>query len=233
MKLKMIAALTAAVAAVPLLAQTPAPQPTLVTLSAEGSVKAEPDVADIGAGVVSDAPEAAAAMQANAKQMTRVVDALRRAGVAARDIQTTGIDLQPQYHYEEKQPPRLTGYKAQNRVQIVLRDLDQAGRVIDALVAAGANQINGPGFRVDQPAPLLDKARQQAVVNGRARAELYAAAAGMRVKRVLSITERGSTPPAPMPRMAMARAEVMDAASPVMPGELAMDVNVNMVFELE
>ncbi|MFA7441196.1 MAG: SIMPL domain-containing protein [Sphingomonadaceae bacterium] len=234
MKLKMIATMAAAVAAAPLLAQVQGPQPTLVTLSAEGSVKAEPDVADIGAGVVTSAPEAAAAMQANAQQMSRVVDALRRAGVAARDIQTAGINLQPQYRYEENQPPQLVGYRAENRVQAVLRNPGQAGRVIDALVAAGANQINGPTFRVDKPEPLFDKARQQAVTNGRARAELYAAAAGMRVKRVLAITEAGATPPPmPMPRMMAAKAEAMDASSPVMPGELALDIGVNMVFELE
>jgi uncharacterized protein len=234
MKPKTLAALTAAVAALSAstaLAQT-TPAPTTLSLSAEAAVNAVPDVADIGAGVMTQAPEASAALAANAERMTKVVAALRKAGVAERDIQTSGLSLQPQYRYEQNQPPALVGYQANNRVSVTLRDLRQAGRIIDTLVAEGANQIDGPTFRIDKPEPLMDKARADAVRIGKARAELYAQAAGLRVKRIASMSELGDPRPSPMP---VARLMAMEAKadSPVEPGEVKLSVTLTMVFELE
>lgn len=207
--------------------------PATITLSAEAKVAAAPDIADIGAGVVTQATDASAALAANATRMSAVVAALKRAGVAARDIQTSALNLQPQYRYADNQPPTLTGYQASNRVSVALRELGGAGRIIDTLVAQGANQIDGPSFRLDKPEPLLDQARGQAVATLRARAQLYAAAAGLRVKRIVSISESGPLQ-SPMPRpmmQSMARAEKAD--SPVAPGEVDVGVSVTMAFELE
>jgi uncharacterized protein YggE len=208
--------------------------PATLTLSAEAEVQAAPDIADIGAGVVTQATDAQAALAANSAQMTRVVAALKKAGVADRDIQTSGLNLQPQYRYEQNQPPTLTGFQAANRVQVTLRDLKGSGRIIDTLVKEGANQIDGPSFRVANPDPLMDKARTEAVAKARTRADLYARAAGLRVKRITSISEGfEQRPPMPMMR-SMAMADVAAAPPPpVAPGEVGLVARVTMAFELE
>ena len=206
--------------------------PTTATLTASADVQAPPDIADIGAGVVTQAADAGSALRANSEQMNRVMAALQKAGIASRDIQTTGINLQPQYRFEQNQPPILTGFQASNRVQVTLREIGNAGKVIDALVAQGANQLDGPNFRISNPEPLLDKARTEAVRKARARADLYAAAAGMKVKRILSLSEGVEfQPPRPMARM---QADAVAAAPPpVAPGEVGLTATVSMTFELE
>ncbi len=228
---KMAAMLAAALAAGSASAQA---APATLTLSAEAEVQAAPDIADIGAGVVTQAADAQAALAANSAQMTRVVAALRKAGIADRDIQTAGLNLQPQYRYEQNQSPILTGFQASNRVQVTLRDLKGSGKVIDTLVKEGANQIDGPNFRVANPDPLMDKARTEAVAKARARAELYAKAAGLRVKRITSISEGfEQRPPMPMMR-SVAMADVAAAPPPpIAPGEVGLVARVTMAFELE
>lgn len=235
MKSMKIAAIVAAtLGATSALAQA---APATLTLSAEAEVQAAPDIADIGAGVVTQAADAQAALAANSAQMTRVVAALKKAGIADRDIQTSGLNLQPQYRYEQNQPPALIGFQASNRVQVTLRDLKGSGKVIDTLVQEGANQIDGPTFRIDKPEPLLDKARAEAVRKARARAQLYAEAAGLKVKRITSISEGyQQRPPVPMPRMASSDAITVSgarAAPPVAPGEVGLVATVTMTFDLE
>ncbi|MGL6043122.1 MAG: SIMPL domain-containing protein, partial [Sandaracinobacteroides sp.] len=140
---KFLVALALAAAAQGAIAQQAMAQraATTLTLSATAEVQAAPDIADIGAGVVTQASEAQAALGANSTQMARVMQALRKAGIADRDIQTSGLSLQPQYRYEQNAAPVLTGFQASNRVQVTLRDVKSAGRVIDTLVTEGANQI--------------------------------------------------------------------------------------------
>ncbi len=229
-----VLAVAAALAAAPLAAQQ---TPTTLTLSAEAEVQAAPDIAEIGAGVVTQAADAGSALAANSAQMTRVVAALRKAGIADRDIQTAGLNLEPRYRYEQNQPPALIGFQASNRVQVTLRDLKGSGKVIDTLVKEGANQIDGPNFRIAAPEPLLDRARAEAVRKARARAELYALAAGLKVKRITSISEGfQQRPPMPMARMASADTIVMSAAPappPVSPGEVGLVATVTMTFDLE
>lgn len=212
----------------------PGPRPTMLQLSATAEVQATPDAADIGAGVVTTAADASAAMSANSDSMAKVIAALKKAGVAERDIQTSGLSLQPQFRYEQNREPVLTGFRAANRVQVTIRDPKGTGKVIDALVQAGANQIDGPTFRVLTPEPLLDKARQQAVATARQRAELYAQAAGMKVRRIAMISEGSAMePPMPMPRMDTAMMVKASAAPPVQIGESTLSVTVSMSFELE
>lgn len=208
------------------------PTPTTLTISAEGRVTRAPDIAEVSGGVVTSAPTAAAAMAENASRMTAVVAAVKKAGIADRDIQTSGLNLQPQYRYENNQPPVLTGYQVTNTVSLRLRKIGEAGRLLDTLVGVGANQINGPNFSVDSADAALDEARVAAVAMARTRAQLYAQAAGLRIKRIVSISEGGAIEPGPRPMM-MARAMKMEAAPPVEPGEVALGVNVTMVFELE
>lgn len=231
------------------------PTSTLLSLSAEGQSRRTPDIALFSAGVVTQARTASEAMADNSRKMDQVVTALKRAGIADRDIQTSAINLSPVYSNPERDaqirarqtgqpyippPPeeqiqRIIGYQARNTVQVRVRDLANMGRVIDALVNVGANEINGPNFTLDDQRAALDEARTQAIAEGRQRAELYARAAGLRVARILSISEgggyypvqrdmiiaTGSGPAAPPP-----------PPTPVQPGELTLGVSVSMQFEL-
>lgn len=207
------------------------PDATVLQVNVRGEVQRTPDIATIQAGVVTRDADANAAMRANAARMTDVVAAIKRAGVAERDIQTTGIGLQPQYTYGDKQPPRINGYEASNNVSVRLRDMGKIGGVLDALVHDGANQINGPTFAVDKPEAALDEARRSAVQQARARAEVYAQAAGLHVRRILSMSESVDvSPPRPVMRMAFAAAPA--AAPPVETGENTLAVDLNVQFEL-
>lgn len=211
----------------------PPTAPTTLTVTAEGRVARAPDIAEVSGGVVTMAPTATAAMTENANRMAAVVAAVRKAGIADRDIQTSGLNLQPQYKYENNNPPVLTGYQVTNTVSLRIRKLPEAGRLLDTLVSVGANQISGPNFKVEKADAALDEARLAAVATARARAELYARASGMKLRRIASISESGGYEQGPRPMAMMMRSEKADAASSVEPGEVALTVNVTMVFELD
>ncbi len=150
--------------------------------------------------------------------MNRVIAALKRAGIADRDIQTSNLSLNPVYADMSRQPvspleqqiPRIIGYQVNNQVTVRQRDLANFGKTIDTLVAAGANQVNGPSFSMDEPDGALDEARVDAMTKARARASLYAKAAGLRVLRILSINESGGY--APQPQVMYARAAMAESA---------------------
>ena len=206
---------------------------TRLDINATGEVTRVPDVAVITAGVVARSANASAALQETADRMDRMVAALKRAGVADRDIQTSNVSLNPEYRYPDNQAPQLTGYSASNQLTIRFRDIRNSGKILDALVAQGANQINGPTLTVDKPEAALDEARANAIAAGRARAELYARSLGMRVVRVVAVSESGGyavPPPAP-PMPMMARAEM--ASTKIEPGEQKLQVSVAMTFELQ
>lgn len=206
---------------------------TRLDVSATGEVSRVPDIAIISAGVVTRAATATGAIQQNAARMERVVAALRRAGIAERDIQTSSINLNPEYRYVENRAPQLTGYTASNQLSIRFRDIANSGKILDALVAEGANQINGPSLTIDKPEQALDEARVRALANGRARAELYARALGMRVVRLLSVSENVQYS-VPQP-MVMMRAEAASGAADtkIVPGEQQLQATVAMSFELQ
>ncbi|HYG28632.1 MAG TPA: SIMPL domain-containing protein [Allosphingosinicella sp.] len=205
---------------------------TRLDVVATGEVTRVPDVARISSGVITQAATATEAIRLNATRMNAVREALRRAGVADRDIQTSNLSLQPQYRYAENQPPVLTGYQAANEVSIRFREIAQTGRILDALVAQGANQISGPMLEIDRPEAALDEARTAALAVARARADLYARALGMRVRRILWVSESGMAGP-PMPRpMAVARAQAAQVAN-IDPGEQRLSVALTVSFELQ
>lgn len=209
-------------------------QGTILDVSAEGRTTRVPDLATVRAGVVSQGDTAAAALADNATRMARVLAAVKRAGIAARDVATASVQLSPQYRYADGQPPAITGYQASNTVSIRFRDVAKAGPVLDALVAQGANQIDGPSLSIDQPDAALDEARGDAVKRARARAALYAAAAGLRVVRVISIAEAGEDAgnPGPQP-MFMARAKAADASTQIAAGEKQVSVTLSVRFLLQ
>ena len=227
-------------AAAPAAAQTVAVEPmisasgTVLDVTAEGRTTRVPDVATIRAGVVAQAPTAAAALGDNAGRMARVLAALRRAGVASRDIMTANVALQPQYRYGENQPPIITGYQASNNVAVRFRDVARSGTILDALVAEGANQIDGPALSVDNPDAALDEARTDAVRRARARAELYARAAGLSVVRVVSIAEAGQDAGGPDRPAIMLQARMAEASAPtlVAPGERQVSATLLVRFLL-
>jgi uncharacterized protein len=207
---------------------------TRLDINALGEATRVPDVAIISAGVVTRAPTAKAALSQNATRMERVRAALRRSGIADRDIQTSNISLNPEYRYVQDQPPRLTGYTASNQVSVRFRDIANTGEILDVLVAEGANQINGPSLTIDKPEEALNEARAKALAAGRARAELYARQLGMRVVRLLVVSESGGNfpVPPPMPMMMEARAQGGDATK-IDPGEQKLSVTLGMMFELQ
>jgi uncharacterized protein YggE len=205
---------------------------TLLSVSAQADARRVPDVATISAGVVTQSANANAAMRANATQMEKVMAAIRGAGVAERDIRTSGVNLNPQYKYVENQNPTITGYQARNTVDLKVRDVARLGQVLDALVASGANQVNGPSFEIDQPEPVYDEARRAALDKAQARAQMYAKALGLRVRRIVSISEgAGFSPPVPVRMMAMA-AQAKEADTAISPGETTLTANLDVVFEL-
>lgn len=223
--------------AAPAVVAQPAPpaaatQGTRLDIVATGEVTRVPDIVRINAGVVTQAPTAVEAIRQNAARMERVRAALARAGVAPRDIQTSNISLQPDYRHAENQPPQLIGYRASNEVNVRFREIAESGRILDALVAEGANQINGPNLGIDRPEAALDEARVAALANARARAELYARAMNMRVHRVLLVSESGATLPPPMPMQRM-RAGMSEADTRVEAGEQVLSVSLTVSFELE
>jgi len=210
---------------------TSAVQGTLLTVNAEGSSEGQPDMATISLGVTTEGQTAAAALAENARRAQALIQALRRAGVAERDIQTSNVSVYPQQVYGEGQPPRITGYQANNTVNAKVRRIENTGRVIDAAVGAGGNTVNGVSFSYQDPDAQMNAARRDAITNARARAALYASALGMSVHRVVAVSEGGGFRP-PIVPMAMERMAASDASTPISPGEIETQVSVSVTFEL-
>lgn len=229
--------------ATPALADAPPPPaaqflvPTL-TLTAEGRSTRVPDLATFTAGVSTTGTTAAEALSANAAAMTRVIAALKGAAIEPRDIQTSSISLNPvfeqrPFNQADSSPPRIVGYQAGNSVSIRARQPGSFGKVIDTLVAAGATNINGPNFALDKPEAAQDEARRDAVAKARARADLYAAAAGLKVARILSITEGGQNDgPIARPFAPLMMARMDKAPTPVELGMQDVTAQVTIRFEL-
>jgi len=222
-------------AVAPAQAQSTDTDETLRTLSVSGTgrVNAVPDVADISLGVFETAKEAAAASQKAAASMEAVVQALLALGIDEKDIQTTSINLNARYDWS-KEPTELVGWEASNMVDVTVRDLDAVGDVVDAVVGAGSNQINGISFRVEDPTEAQSLARTAAVEDARAKAEQLATDAGVEIVGIVSISESGGQQPQPiyMAREEMAFAADASASTPVLPGEVELSVFVSIVYEI-
>jgi|SRR5579859_2671591 len=200
-----------------------------IAMTGHGETRGAPDMAQVTAGVSTVAPTAAQALSANSSHMKGVFAALIKLGVPEKNIQTSNFFVSPQYGNGDNNTPRpLTGYQVNNDVTVRLEDVGKLGGALDALVAAGANQINGVSFSIQNSAPLLEKARADAVADARARAQTYAKAAGVTLGPILSISEGGAeAPPRPMFRVAAIQAETRIA-----PGEQSVTADVTMVWEI-
>lgn len=223
------AASPAAAADIQLQAQGP-----VVELSVTETVKAKPDIATVSTGVTSQAPTAVEAMRKNAAAMDAVVQRIKALGIAADDIQTSGINLGAQYDYNQAQQRQIfRGYQASNRVTVTLRKVADAGRVLDALVAAGATDIGGPDFSIDDDTAPRAQARKAALDKARQQAEEYAKWSGYSGVRLLQVSEMVN-PGRPMPYdgkiRAMAVAEA--APTPVEPGLVGTSVTVTVSYEM-
>jgi uncharacterized protein YggE len=219
----------AAAAEVQIQAQAP-----VVELTVSETVNSAPDVAQVGAGVTVRAPTAKTAMQQNAAAMQKVVDRLKALGIAAKDIQTSNFNLNAQYTYPQGGgTPIFAGYEASNQVSVKLRQIGKVGDVLDALVAAGANNLYGPNFMLDDDAAAAATARTRAFQHGQAMAQDYARMAGYTGVRLLEVSEsvrsRGPLPPQPV---AYAVAERSQAKTPIEAGEVGTTVNLTVKYEM-
>ena len=214
--------------AAPALAQT-AP-PAMISVTGEATVSVPPDLAQIDAGVTSEAKTAREASEANNAAMGKVLLALKGAGIEEKDFQTSRLSLQPESAPNRPGgPATIVGYRASNRVTVRLHDVSKVASVIDMLVAAGANDIGGINFTVSQASKLLDDAREQAIADARRKAEIYAKAAGVTLGVPLSISEGGTPVPIPYRRMAAG----MAPATPVAQGEETLQVTVAVSWAIK
>jgi hypothetical protein len=198
----------------------------LITVTGEATVAAAPDAASIRIGVSSQGKTARAANDANVRDMTVVIAAIKESGVADKDIQTTSLSLQPQYDPNKTGAARLIGFQANNQITVKIRDIGQLPNILDRAISAGANEMSGIEFVVSEQSKLLDKARADAIADARRKAELYAGAAGMKVGRVMAISEEGTTAP---PRTFQA---MRAGAAVVAPGEQMLRAVVTVSYEL-
>lgn len=206
-----------------------------ITMDGRGSVSVAPDMAVITARVVTLAPEAPEALARNSEKLTRVIDDIKAAGIEAKDIQTSGFGIFPRYERpnggSEGGQPEITGYEVRNGVDINVRDLGKLGGLLGSVVDSGANSVDGIRFAVSDTEQLLDEARKQAVAAARAKAEVFATAAGVELGDILSISESGIQ----MPRPVMMRSEMMMAgadAAPIQAGEETISASVTIRWSL-
>ncbi len=199
-----------------------------IRLDATGSVKAKPDIAQIAMGVSTEAETARAALDKNSAAMTRVIDALKQAGLVGEDIQTVDFSVSPPIKNQGK-TDGVTGFRVTNLVQVTVRDLTKLGDILDKAVSQGSNEMGGIQFTIAQPAKLMDEARRQAMAAAIQKAELYAQAAGARLARVISIDEQGGAGWRPQ---SMARASARSMEVPIEVGEAELQVSISVTWEL-
>jgi uncharacterized protein YggE len=204
---------------------------TTLNLAAEGEARAVPDMATITLGVTGQAPTAVEAMSDNAQRMAAVVAALKRAGVADRDLMTSSLSLSPQYVYVQNLPPKLSGYQASNQLIVTVRDLSRLGPIADATVSAGANTVGQISFALANPLSAENAARIAAVKALEDKASLYANATGYRIVRLVNLSEGSAVYPGPRPPIPMSAMRA-EAATPIQTGELKVRVDITGVFEL-
>lgn len=207
-----------------------------ISMTGIGEVTAKPDIAHISLGVVSEAKTAGAALSKNSSAMRKVIDELKAAGLAGKDIQTSGFSVQPQYFYDKKnrrRPREIIGYSVSNRVTATVRDLTRLGTVMDRIVQVGANQMNNIRFAIADPKPLFDEARKRAMEDAIGKASLYTLAAGVKLGAITQIAEGSINYPRPRTVARAAFRQAAEAAVPVEAGEQKMSIRVNVTWTIE
>ncbi len=230
--------LATALSAAPALAQD-STGPGTISIGGLGEVAAAPDTAFINSGVTTQGATAREALDANTKAMNELLETLKAAGIEARDIQTSGFSVNPNYVYSDARdangyqlPPKITGYQVFNTVNVRVRDLSILGSVLDKSVSVGANTVNGISFTVNDPSSLYDEARKLAFADARKKAELYAEVAGEELGELRNISETQNFAP-PQPYMMKAVAQDSAGAVPIATGELSYQINVQVTWALD
>ncbi|HYI63976.1 MAG TPA: SIMPL domain-containing protein [Allosphingosinicella sp.] len=208
---------------------------TLLEVESVGAELSRPDVMTVEAGVVTVAPTATAAARANADLARRLIDAIRAMGVASADIRTDVLRVMPQFDRQARErtgpaEPGIIGYTATNELGVRVRDLDRAPVIIDAMLAAGANRVAGPNFSLADDAAARRTARQRAVAEARTEAEDYAAALGLRVSRVLRVSERSAAHYGESRQFAVSGSRI--SGTPIEPGQVRTEIRVWVDFVL-
>lgn len=203
-----------------------------IHVSGEGRVAAEPDMAEVTIGVETRSVTAQRAVNQNSVDMNAVMEALASLGIADEDIQTVEFSIRPEVDFREDRGTRVVGYIVTNSVRVKIRDIQQAGDVLDAATSAGANQIYGIAFTVEDPRPIQEQARSLAVEAGREKAEALAEAAGVRLGRLLSLSEIDFGGPVFVER-AVPAAEAVGGGISVEPGQLEITIQVQMSYAIE
>lgn len=203
-----------------------------ISVTGTASVEAEPDIAHISTGVSSEAGTAREALSANNALMRKVIDGLKSAGVAPKDIQTMGLHIEPRYtNPKQGQAPVINGYRAVNNVRINARDISKLGEILDQLVTLGANQMHGLTFEVSKADELKDEARRKAVANSLRKAKLYAEAAGASVGEVIAISEEFAH--VPQPRGGVMARQMMADSVPIERGSQMLEARINVTWALK
>ncbi len=208
--------------------------PRAIEVIGEASVDAKPDFARVSLGVTTAAKDAREAMTANAKSVNELISLIKAEGVAATDIQTSSLSISPQFSNTAQPSPRaqtIVGYSVNDTVTVTARDLTRLGALIDKAVDAGANTIYGIAYGENDPGALLDKARPAAVADARRKAEIYAAAGGAKIGRLMSLSEM-SGGPQPVPFARRAAMQSAAAPTPIEAGEDRLTVAITAQFEL-
>lgn len=210
-----------------------ASQGPVVELSVNEVVRSAPDVAQVGAGVMTRAATAREALTQNSQAMDGIIARMRELGIARDDIQTSNFNVSPQYDYNQATGEQVfRGYNVNNQVQVKLRDLPRAGEILDALVSAGANNIYGPNFMLEDDGSVKEEARAQAFARGQRMAEDYARMAGYSSVRLLEVSESVQNQ-GPLPQAAMARSmDASESAPPIEPGQVGTGVNLTVKYEM-
>jgi uncharacterized protein YggE len=203
-----------------------------ISVSGTGRVLIKPDVADVSLGVHVERGKARESEVAAAEAMGKIIAALKAAGVADADIETANISLQPTYDYSSSKQT-ITGYATDNLVSITVRDLTKVGATVDAAVDAGATQVNGITFRVDDQSKVEAQARAAAMKDAKSKADALALAAGVNITGVASISEVNSPVPMPYPydmRQSAGAPAADRAVTPVEPGKVTLEVTVTVSY---
>jgi uncharacterized protein YggE len=201
-----------------------------VTVQGDGKVTVLPNKAHITLGVTTDGKTASEALEANSKAMKALFKKLAELGIADRDVQTVALNLTPKYKHPKDQEPELIGYVASHQIGVTVRKVDETGTVLDALVQDGANQVQGISFGVEENEKLMDEARVKAVADARRKADLYAAAAGVSVGKVVTISEVNVG--WPQARVWSPMEFKADTSTPIAKGEQQLSVTVTVVFSI-
>lgn len=220
----------------PALAEDASPQRTM-TVSGTGNLSARPDIAYLESGVLSEGKTAAEALNENTRAMNAIFDGLDKMEIDKDDIRTSQFSVSPLYTQPPVRPdgtrdaPTIRGYQVTNQVTVTVRKLDQLGKILDKLVSLGSNRLDSVRFEIDNPEPLLDKAREAAVLDALRKAKLYASASGVALGPILTISESGSYQQPVYMKAAMAMRD--SAPVPVAAGTQNLSASVSLTIAIE